>query len=492
MDKLTKTVKAIWPLLLILFISGFLFTFTLNRDLLTDWDECVYAQQAIEMKQTGNFITNHWNGADVFEKPPLNNWLMQPMYLFGVNEFTGRFTMVLLGLSLLVLVYLFAYRYFSTTIAILSTLLLLASELIVVYTSRVNTDIGFTLFAFAGFFAWIESYKKSKYAYLAGVFFGLAVLNKGLSITPFLLALALTLLFDFKKQYLYNFIKMTIVFVAVITPWHLYQLFTYGNAFFQVYIIEHIIKRARNPIDYHFEGRLFYFRLIFSNFKPWIIFTPVIPLFYLFKIRNLMRLKKIAHELRDSRLLFTIAALIIIPLFSITQVKTRIAWYAMPIYPFIALFIALSISALFNKLRIQKFIIVVIVLISLDAFKTISTELHTLNNQFSVDPRYAVFIASQKYPQDTIHYLVQYSERRAEEVLAEPYRTSTTFVYGGNPCAVYYSKKRIAYYYSVEKFEKRLKEGKGLFVIENGDEKIVGNLRIRRLHENKNFILFER
>ncbi|HLL61081.1 MAG TPA: glycosyltransferase family 39 protein, partial [Candidatus Nitrosocosmicus sp.] len=261
---MNKFLKSYWPLLIILAITSFLFLLRLDRDPLTDWDECVYAQQSVEMKQTGNFLTNQWNKALVFEKPPLYNWIIQIPYLFKVNEFSARFPMVILSLLLITYVYLFAKKYFNERTAIYASLILLSTQLFVTYSIHVNTDIGFTLFVFLGFYYWIAARNNNNLSIVSGIFFGLAVLTKGLGVIPYLAALGITLLFNFNKQIIINYIKMAISFLVVIMPWHAYHYFKYGNDFIQVYIIEHIIKRSNIAIDFHFEGRLFYFKLIYK------------------------------------------------------------------------------------------------------------------------------------------------------------------------------------------------------------------------------------
>ncbi|MEK7071220.1 MAG: glycosyltransferase family 39 protein, partial [Patescibacteria group bacterium] len=167
---------------LFLFIFAF-FAFSmllhLGRDLLFDWDECLYGQYAKEMVQSGHFLTNIWNGYIDLQKPPLYSWLLQLPLLFGRNEFTLRILTVFGALGIITSTYLFAKKYFSEFVAILSVLILLCAELFVIYSTKMTTDMLYTLFIFLGVWSWLHSGQKgvsrSKiYVLCSGILFGLA------------------------------------------------------------------------------------------------------------------------------------------------------------------------------------------------------------------------------------------------------------------------------------------------------------------------------
>jgi 4-amino-4-deoxy-L-arabinose transferase-like glycosyltransferase len=487
---MNKILKNYLPLIIILLLCGFLFTLHANRNLLVDWDECVYAQQAKEMKETGNFITNQWNRALVFEKPPLYNILTQPSYLFGANELTARIPVIIESLLLLAFLYIFSKRIFSERVAILSTLILVSTHLFLVNSTRNNTDIGFTLFIFLGYFYWTQILKNKYYAIVSGILFGLAVLTKGLGVIPYLIALGVTVLYIWDRKTIVSFIQMIIVFLATMLPWHVYEYMTYGQAFFQVYIMEHIIKRANNTLDFHFEGRLFYVKLITKEFFPWILalFIPIV--FSFLRIRNHLTIKKIRIFLKKHYQIMSILTVIIIVLISITRVKTRIEWYALPLYPFIAIFLGYSIDQLLQKIRVKYVSVALYLVLAIWALYNINATVDILSFNRTVAPANAVAIASQKEPQQEINYLVWFGERKAEAILPQNMRTSTTFVYGGNPCMVYYSNKKVNYFYSVENFQKDLKTKKGLYLIENGDLHFFDMNKMHIKYKNSDYTLF--
>ncbi len=488
--KLKQLFFSYWPLLLILVVCGFLFTFRLGRDPFWDWDECIYAVYGREMKTTGNYLTNQWNGLLGFEKPPLYAWLLQIPYAFSINEFNARILSVLAGLLLIIFIYIFAKKYFSEKTAILSALFLLASEVYILYVIRVNTDIIYTLLIFLGFFTWIISSKNKNFAYLSGLFYGLAVMDKGLSVLAFLAATFLSIFLNFEKEKFLNFLKLMSVFIVIIAPWHIYQLIVQGNEFIKIYFYENLIKRANNPIEFHFGGNFFYFKQIFWELFPWIFAALILPIYYLINIRKYLKFSAIKKELKNKEIVFIILLFIIVPLASITRIQTKLPWYALPIYPFLSIFIAYSIGLLLKK-KLNILFYAILIFLIFDAYKLISGETRLYRSLPEITPRQEVFIKSRVYPQKEIDYLVQYSERRAKDVLTPNLTTSTTFIYGGNPCAVYYSNKKLNFYYSKDDFLKRLHQGNGLYVIENGETVMLDEKpTTTKLFRNSDFTLF--
>ena len=64
-------IKRHWQIIVIVLFLFVTLTLRLGRDQFLDWDECIFAQQAKEMKISGQFLTNYWNHVRLFEKPPL-------------------------------------------------------------------------------------------------------------------------------------------------------------------------------------------------------------------------------------------------------------------------------------------------------------------------------------------------------------------------------------------------------------------------------------
>lgn len=482
------------PLLIIVSLISFLFLFRLNRDLLGDWDECVIATQAREMKVTGNFITNQFNGNLLFEKPSSNNWWMQFPLTFSDSEFAYRLSAVIFSLVLISLIYIFCINYFSLFVAVSSSLLLLSNWLFVDFSTKVNTDIGFTFFTFVGFYLWILSYKKDWFSYLSGLAFGLAVLTKGLSIFPYILAIVIWELLPHsglrRESFKHKFLRMTemgVAFLLIVLPWHLYHYIKYGQEFITTYFIQHLFNRAKYPLDFHFEGRLFYAKLILKDFNIWLVSLLMIPTFILKK-------SEIEH-VKKQEIISLILLSIAIALFSITSVRTRIAWYALPIYPFISITIAFFIEMIIKrvKFRFEKYLYgLVVIILAILSLLMINQKMRIFDDVKRVSPRDEVFIKTQSLDTQEVNYLVWQSERTAEAILPKEFRTNTTFMFGGNPCAVFYSDKKINYFYKIDEFIKKIKTTPGYYVTYKDDLNLLINIPYETVFENKDYFILKR
>lgn len=473
-----KFFKKNWQWLLILLATaGFLIP-NLNRELLTDWDECLYSVYVQEMKKSENYLINQWNGYHDMQKPPLYSWLLHIPYLAGKTEFFPRLLSVIAGLSLISAVYFSAKKYLSKTSGLIAVFILLSIDLFIVYSQKLNTDIFYSLFIFLGFWLWLDSEKNRRLIIISGLLFALAIMVKGLSVAPFLGVLFISIFFSFSKRRLIDFFFLISLMIFLITPWHILAWLKYRQDFLQIYFWENIIQRSRYPIEFHYGGRLFYINQLLKEFFPWWLAGLSFPFW---------------KKIRFNQLILLLLGLIIIPFSAITQVKTKISWYVMPILPFLSLFLAYNIELIIKKANFFIFTLTIFVLLITDSLVNISKQSAWWQGKKTPSYRNQAAIAAKKLPEKNLYYLVAKSERLAKALLDQSpnLQIRSTFIYGGNPCAVYYSEKKVHYYYSTEEFIKQLKKKNRLFMIENGDLKIIEGFSIKKIYQNPEFTLFK-
>ncbi len=103
-----------WVLAIIaLGIATFLIFQNLSAPAIRQWDEAIYADNALDMYMTGDPIVMRRNGEVTFynTKPPLVIWLQTlSMHVFGVNEFAIRFPSALVGVLTCVILLLFSIK----------------------------------------------------------------------------------------------------------------------------------------------------------------------------------------------------------------------------------------------------------------------------------------------------------------------------------------------------------------------------------------------
>lgn len=95
------------------------------------WDEAIYANNALEMRYTGDWfvIRNNGEPSHYNVKPPLVTWLQAvSMGLFGVTEWALRLPSALAGLCVSIMLWIFSRRWFSTFLpGVLASIILVSA-----------------------------------------------------------------------------------------------------------------------------------------------------------------------------------------------------------------------------------------------------------------------------------------------------------------------------------------------------------------------------
>lgn len=498
-----KFLKRYAPLLLILSVSAFFFFSRLGRDLLSDWDECIYAAYTHSMKAGGDILVNHFNGFRVFDKPPLYMWMLSLATFFGESEYSLRILSALASLALITLVYLFTQKYFSRKVALLATLLLLTSQSIVSRSLIVNTDIFFTLFVFIAVWLWLESDKRHWFSYLSGIFLGLGVMVKGLGSLQFLAVILVCAVFSQKRATVNRFFKVLIGFMLTIAPWHIISIALYPKEFTNVYLFDNVIKRSMYAIENHHERWFFYFKLLITEFFPWIVFLALVPISLARRFKGTRTFKDFKLTWDRNQVLFTLLLVVILPLISMTRVMTKLSWYAMPVLPFLAILLGYYIAVFIRQftksltkdalgsMLITLIYIIAVFLISIDAFTVLQQNVHFTKLTPDISPRNAAILETKKYPNKTLNYLVPFGERQGRSALPPTEQIAQTWLYGGNACAVYYSKKEVNYHYYPEEFVRKMNTEHGLYFVENGDLHFLTEVKNKhKVFENIEYTVF--
>jgi 4-amino-4-deoxy-L-arabinose transferase-like glycosyltransferase len=179
--------------LYIILAAALLFLPGLGAVHLFDWDENNFAEIAREMVVTGDWLRPQIGYLPFHEKPPLFMWLQAlSMKLVGVNEYAARFPNAMCGILTLLVLYRIGDQLRGRVFAILWPLAYVGSILPHLYFRSGIIDPWFNLFIFLGIHAFITlvqcdplrmegalNSRRDRYAWIAGMFFGLAVLTKG-------------------------------------------------------------------------------------------------------------------------------------------------------------------------------------------------------------------------------------------------------------------------------------------------------------------------
>jgi len=157
--------------LTILVLAAFLRVYNL------DWETLTYGEveiwQAANEYLKGNFINNFYN----FDTPPLFKYLVALSLLsFGFSEFTMRVVSAIFGILTVFLTFLFAKKFYSDEVALLSSTLVAFSFILIEFSRYALYDSPIPFFFLLAAYFFLSKSKKS-WLYL-GISLGLGMLTK--------------------------------------------------------------------------------------------------------------------------------------------------------------------------------------------------------------------------------------------------------------------------------------------------------------------------
>jgi len=217
-------------LLLILFIALFLRlqTFAANVNQSYWWDESTYLNTA----RYWAFGEPHWDVEPL--RPPLFMFLLTIFFKLGFNEtFTRFFVLVIPSVLLVLITYLLTKELFDKKTGLIAATITAVAWDILFNTTRVHTDVPYTLAIIAAIYFFYKGYIKEKTAamYWAGILFGVAYSIRETAVT-FLPAILIFILIHERaniKKIVTNktLWKFAIITILTATPYFIYGQIQY-------------------------------------------------------------------------------------------------------------------------------------------------------------------------------------------------------------------------------------------------------------------------
>ncbi|KKP69247.1 hypothetical protein A2X44_02565 [candidate division CPR3 bacterium GWF2_35_18] len=328
-------------LFILLIILSLLFCFyKLGSPEIQRWDEGTNIKVVTESLNLENPLILKYEGKFFFEKPPLFYYLtMASVQILGANNFGFRFISALSGFLIILLVFLIGKSLYSTKAGLISGFFLLTvTQLFISNPAGIFATHNFRsadsdslqiLFMLVAFYDFYQFYKQRKtLPYFGIIASSLAILIKGpLGLIPFI-SLILLLIINKEKPFPKKESLIILVLIALaIIPWHFMMYVKFDSQFINEYLHYHLFARGLTPLEGHGEPFWFYFQIMFS---PYFFSTAIlffVSLIFLFMEKNLLQEKSMQFLLLIICLFFSI----------ITLTQTKLSWYLLPLYPFIAI-----------------------------------------------------------------------------------------------------------------------------------------------------------
>jgi dolichol-phosphate mannosyltransferase len=275
-----------WPLgtelaavLLLVVVAAVLLLSGLSYPLIEP-DEARYAEIALEMYTSGDWVTPRLEGTPYLDKPPLLYWATAGCYhLFGANERASRLPCAIASLLTVLITYFLGKRLVGMRAAWVAGLLLLLCSGFVFAGRFVIMDSVLTLFTLATLLASYLAWRGPKFHWgwwmAAGVACGLGVLTKGpvcavLAAPPLLAARWLN--GDARRIGLLHWAAFAAPVVLACAPWYL-AIGAANHEFSEYFFWRHNILRFLHAFN-HQHPWWFYLPVLFIGMFPASILLP--------------------------------------------------------------------------------------------------------------------------------------------------------------------------------------------------------------------------
>jgi 4-amino-4-deoxy-L-arabinose transferase-like glycosyltransferase len=305
------------------------------------WDEARQAVSSLEMSTNHHWFVTYYDGRpDMWStKPPLLIWLqVLSMKIWGINEFGLRFPSGFAAACTCLMIYwLCGYRYKRPLLGLISVLVLLTSQGYVMLhgTCTADYDTLLTCCTTAYCLAWFIFLQTEKAGWLYATMFFLiaAVLTKGVAGLLFTPALVLYTIYSKKLLFLVRqrqfYLSLAIFVFAVVG---FYLLREHQNPGYLKAVSQNELGgRYGNSLENHRGTFLFYYNCLRKyQFNHWyLLLIPAI-------ITGLFIEEKGVKQFTVYILFITLIFFLII-----SSAQTKLYWYAMPLYPFLAILIGI-------------------------------------------------------------------------------------------------------------------------------------------------------
>lgn len=210
-------------LLSVFTVTLFIFNWSIG---LWDQDEAAYAGFAKRMVETGDYLIPEYKWSFIHRKPPLHFWMNAFWFeVFGVNEWSARFSSALSVIGTVLIIWKLGGRVFGEKIGKTAAVISMVSLYAIFLTKIAVTDADLMFFQTLAVLSLLAYYKLKKSSYLIGLLIGVAgaALVKGPPV--FVVVFGILGLCFWVRQYRIQSIVAFLVTIIGVLP-----LFWWGSA----------------------------------------------------------------------------------------------------------------------------------------------------------------------------------------------------------------------------------------------------------------------
>jgi len=355
----------------ILALSAFLLLFNSGKWGVIETSEARYAEISREMLVGQDYIHPKLMEINHYHKPPVTYYITVLGYkLFGANAFGARFFLQIALLIQLILIYNITLLLFADKkISIAAVLIYFSLPLVLISSRNLTTDAYLNTFVLASVYLWLQ-YKRTSKPFLLYLFYlvlGIIFETKGPVglIFPALFIGSHKIIFKEKIEKNWHQWFGVLLFMLIASAWYLALIASNPNIL--DYFINHQLKdRMINNA--------------FNRSKPFWYYLVTVPLlalpwFIILMVHLKTGFTKIVKA-QKMKLVLYVTILVVLVLFS--AFKTKLVFYVLPMFGFIAILSAKLLSEISQKsLNIYNKILIglgILILISILILNTLDLE----------------------------------------------------------------------------------------------------------------------
>lgn len=359
--------------LAVLGVAAFNLAFRLDREIVTEWDESLYALSAWEMVQSGDWIgTTQLGSLDYYNtKPPLNVWLIALAFkAFGTSLLSLRLASALSAWVTIAVLQEWTRRHFGIAVALFSSLVLGTSyAFLFVHSGKsADTDALFTLLILLTVVALSAAHQRPRMLIWLGPLAAGAFLLRGMAV---LMPLLIVLLVEASRRGAQRARALplglaALLFALPVGAWVAARWQVDQWQFLKRLFLYDFVARTTEALEGHEGSLLYYLDILQRHHYDWLLATAAGLLLFPFSLAHVRdALVKVWRANRPTTL--PIVAWVAVTIGVPTVMRTKVPWYLTPFYPAFALGVGWIIirGLSHDRYPVRRFVLACVAIVAL-------------------------------------------------------------------------------------------------------------------------------
>lgn len=336
-------------------LAAFNLTFRLGDESLTEWDGSLYANSALEMVTSGDWVGTTFDGVLDYSnsKPPLNVWLIAlSITLFGATLISVKLASVLAAWLTVLVLLVWGWRRFSPAVGLFAALVLSTCfGFLHVHSGRsADPDALLTLFLLLIVVVLDTSARRPWLRVWLGPLLAGVFMLKGMAVAlPVVFVLAVEMGRTMPRRARWVPLAVAVLlFVMPVGAWAAARWQVDRWLFFERIIFQDFIALSTTALDGHRGSPLFYLNQLQKHHYDWLIAAVAVAILFRPPSWRLFASRLAFWRSPDERIRVVgwwVAIGLIVP----SLMQTKLAWYLNPMYPMFALGVGAALAYGFSR-----------------------------------------------------------------------------------------------------------------------------------------------